>query len=105
MSAFLNARWAPEHNSGEVKGQTFDVACLSWCTVKSRITPVMFKYMGEDKLVYTVENISVKAFYDKNYNGLPSKEYDCSAIVGGFMKDFKLIYFIEESRWVMRIGY
>jgi len=102
-TAFLNAHWTPAEDSGEVKGQTCDIACLSWCTAKSQITPVLFKYMGEDQLVYTVQDINVKARHDRNYNGLPSKEYDCAAVVGGFMKDFKLIYFIEESRWVMRL--
>lgn len=103
MGAFLNARWEPERNNGQVKGQVFEIACLSWCTASHQITPVLFKYVGEDSLVYTVQDITVKSCNDKNYNGLPSKEYDCEAVVGGFKRPFWLIYFILENRWIMRI--
>lgn len=105
MEAFLQSKVNNPAvvDSGEVKGETYEIGCLSWCNAKRKITPVAFKYVGADNLVYTVRDIHVKVVHDKFYCGLPSKEYECEAVVGGFMKQFKLIYFIQESRWVMKI--
>ena len=82
--------------------QDFEVACLSWCTAGHKITPILFKYVGEDNLVYTVRDIKVKSAYDRP-KAYPYKEYICEASIGGFMREFRLLYFTRDSRWLFRI--
>lgn len=36
--------------------QAIKIACMSWCTANREITPILFKYKGEDEMIYTVRD-------------------------------------------------
>ena len=92
-------------NSGEIKGQVtvLDVACLSWFTRSGKVIPITVKYEGDDGQIYEARQIKVKTVTDKFYCGIPTVEYICEAKFSGLMKEFKLIYTLEEHRWTMMV--
>lgn len=90
-------------DSGSVKGQTYAVACKTWFTATGSARPISFKFQGDDGQIQTVDNLTIKYAEDKNYSGIPSREYGCEAIIGGLKHNFRLIFYIEECKWVMAL--
>lgn len=88
-------------DSGVPKGRIYPVACKTWFTATQSVRPLSFKFEGDDEIIQTVNNLTVKYSEDKNYGGIPSKEYGCEAVIGGIRQSFKLIFYLEECRWVM----
>ena len=89
--------------AGVINGYQFEIACSCWFTSDHKSRPVLIKFEGEDGVIYTVKDIEIITTDFKNYSGIPSTEFKCRAIIGGFMHEFKLIFFPTESRWVMVI--
>jgi hypothetical protein len=54
-------------------------------------------------MVQTVRDITILSVEDKNYSGIPSKEFHCEAVVGGLIRQFQLIFYLEACKWVMMI--
>lgn len=90
-------------NSGEIRGKMYPIACKVWFTASCSLRPLSFKFEGDDGTIQTVSNISVKCSEEKNYSGIPSKEFVCESIIGGLLQEFKLIFFSEDCKWVMVI--
>ena len=88
-------------DAGVINGKQFEVACDCWFTSKCTSRPMLIKFEGEDGEIQTVKNIQVIVSEDKNYSGIPSKEYHCKAVIGGIMQEFKLMFFPIECRWMM----
>ncbi|MFR5733152.1 MAG: hypothetical protein ACLUD2_15540 [Clostridium sp.] len=40
---------------------------------------------------------------DKNYSGIPSREYGCEAVIGGLIREFKLIFIWKHANRVMLV--
>lgn len=93
----------PEIDSGLPKGKMYHIACKTWFTANGSPRPLSFKFEGDDGLLQTVREVTVKYSEDKNYSGIPSKEYGCEAVIGGFVREFKLIFYCEACKWVMLI--
>lgn len=87
--------------SKEVKGRQIDIACKTWFTSTGSPRPLSFKYEGDDGMLQSVAVAEIISSEDKNYAGIPSKEYRCRAIIGGLLHEFKLIFYMEACRWVM----
>lgn len=79
----------------------YHIACKTWFTATQSVRPLSFKFEGDDGLIQTVNNLTVKYSEDKNYGGIPSKEYGCEAVIGGIRQDFLLIFYMEACKWVM----
>ncbi|MDR1707443.1 MAG: hypothetical protein LBR46_05515 [Prevotella sp.] len=92
-----------EIDSGEIRGKMYHAACKVWFTSSCSPRPLSIKFEGDDGVIQTVTNINVKSNEDKNYSGIASKEFVCESIVGGLLREFKLIFFIESCKWVMII--
>lgn len=103
MSAFGIGTNVKDIDNGILKGQIYKIACKAWFTANCSPRPLSFKFEGDDGLIQTVSNLNIKCTEDKNYNGIPSKEYNCEAIIGGIRHDFRLVFFIEACKWVMVI--
>ena len=88
-------------NSGAVKGRQIDIACKTWFTSTGSPRPLSFKYEGDDGALQCVAVAEIISSEDKNYAGIPSKEYQCRAIIGGLLHEFRLIFYMESCRWVM----
>ena len=65
--------------------------------------PRYFKFEDDAGEVQTVKDILVKYTEEKNYSGIPSREYGCEAVIGGLIREFKLIFFLEACKWVMLV--
>ncbi|WP_367567190.1 hypothetical protein [Lacrimispora sp.] len=103
MGAFGIGTNVNEIDSGEIRGKMYHIACKAWFTASSVTKPLSFKFEGDDGIIQTVSDIAIKYTDDKNYNGIPSKEFCCEAIIGGILHDFKLIFYMESCKWVMVI--
>lgn len=88
-------------DSGMLSGRVYPIACKSWCTSKGDIKPLYFKFEGDDGELQTVKYLKVNYTEDKNYSGIPSKEFDCTVFIGGLKRDVKLIFYCESTTWVM----
>ena len=101
MSAFGIGTNVREVDSGEVRGRQIEIACKTWFTSTGWPRPLSFKYEGDDGMIQSVAVAEIVSSEDKNYSGIPSKEYKCRAIIGGLLHEFKLVFYLESCRWVM----
>ena len=62
----------------------------------------MFKYKGEDEMIYTVRDIRVKKMIEKP-EGFQYNEYICEVPIGEFMSGFRLWHIPKESRGLLVI--
>ena len=93
----------PEADSGIPHGKMYQIACHAWFTSAGSPMPISFKFQGDDGEILRVADIKIQYREDKNYAGLPSKEYGCEAIIGGLIREFRLIYYLDACTWVMMI--
>ena len=96
--AFLETYKQPEQGSGEIRGTQREVACSLWFPSGGAPYPVWFKFKDDNGDIQTVRDICIEYVEDKNYSGIPLKEYGCKAIVGGLLRDFKLIFYPENCK-------
>ena len=97
------AQLPPEKDSGEIRGKQYHIACLTWFTADGTPKPLKFKFMGDDGTIQAVNEIKVNYSEEKYYSGIPSKEYSCEAVIGGLLRYFKLVFYMEASQWVMLV--
>ncbi len=90
-------------DSGEVRGKMYHIACLSWTTSDGRMTPVTFKFEDDNGDIQTVRDIRIRSSEEKHYSGIASWEYACEAIIGGLVREFQIICYLEATKWVMVI--
>ena len=90
-------------DSGIPKGNMYHIACSAWFTSTGQTMPRYFKFEDDAGEVQTVKDILVKYTEEKNYSGIPSREYGCEAVIGGLIREFKLIFFLEACKWVMLV--
>ena len=62
-----------------------------------------FKFEDDSGELRTVRDLTVKYTEEKNYSGIPSREFVCESIIGGFLREFRLIFYCESCLWVMLI--
>lgn len=102
---FSEASKVPEDpDSGMLpSGKMYHIACKSWSTSEGKVMPLSFKFEGDDGSMILVSNIQTHYCEDKNFSGIPSKEFGCEAIIAGLIRNFKLILYCEACKWVMLV--
>ena len=50
-----------------------------------------------------VKHLTVKWSEDRNYSGIPSKEFLCEAVIGGFLREFRMIFDTGSCEWKLVI--
>ena len=90
-------------DNGELHGKTYKAACDIWVTSEGRILPKYLKFEGDDGIIQSVKDITLKYVENKNYSGIPTKECNCVGIIGGIRQDFKLIFSLETCKFTMVI--
>lgn len=101
MSAFGIGTNEKRTDGGAVRGRQIMIACKTWFTSTGTLLPLSFKYEGDDGMLQHVVISEIVSSEDKNYSGIPSKEYCCRAMIGGLLHEFRLIFYVEACRWVM----
>lgn len=84
-------------------GSRIEVSCLCWFYGDSESLPVMVKFRGPEEEIFTWRNIRVRFTDRKLYAGVLQIIYDCTAIVDGLERLFKLQYYPGMSKWYMKI--
>lgn len=92
-----------KRDSGEARGKTYNIACKAWFPANRDPYPLSFKFEGDDGVLVTVSEVTIKHTEEKIYYGEKSLEYRCDVIVGGIRKDIKIIYYVMNCKWVMVI--
>lgn len=101
MAAFgIGTNTAPPE-AGPIRGRQIPIACKAWFTSGGSARPLSFKFQGDDGLLQTVGDVAVDYSEEKNYDGIPSREYGCRAVIGGLIHEFKLVFYPERCQWVM----
>ena len=99
---FAEASKVPDEiDSGIPNGTQYQIACKSWFTSTGELRPLSFKFEGDDGTMIYVSNLNILYSEDKNYSGIPSKEFSCQAVVAGLLRNFKLIFYTSTYRWIM----
>ena len=104
MPGFADAtKYGIKVDSGIPRGTMYPIACSTWFTATGKAMPQYFKFEDDNGDIQTVRDILVKYTEDKNYSGIPSREYGCEAVIGGLIREFKLIFYLEACKWVMLV--
>ncbi len=104
MAGFAQAsKVPPEADSGSPQGKLYHIACKTWFTAGGAAMPLSFKFEDDSGELRTVRDLTVKYTEEKNYSGIPSREFVCESIIGGFLREFRLIFYCESCLWVMLI--
>lgn len=90
-------------DSGIPTGKMYRIACKAWFTSTGSPIPLSYKFEGDDGEMQIVKDVRVNYVEDKNYSGIPSKEYGCTVTLGGVSLDIKLIFYCESCIWVMMV--
>ena len=93
----------PDAEQDAPKGKMYHIACMTWFTASGSLRPISFKFEDENKEIQSVGDIFIQYSEDRNYSGLPSKEFGCRAVIGGLNQEFRLIYYLDACKWVMMI--
>lgn len=101
MSAFGIGTNTEPADAGNVRGRQINVACECWFSRSGVTKPLLVKYEDEEGTIHTLRNIRVLYQEAKNYGGIPSMEYRCQAVLHQILCEFALIFYMEESRWVL----
>ncbi|MCI8512099.1 MAG: hypothetical protein HFE83_08905 [Lachnospiraceae bacterium] len=75
------------------------IACSAWFPANGKPFPRLFKFKDDNGEIQTVKNISVHRIETKNQLSCPVNEYDCRAIIGGLMREFKIVYRLKSAEW------
>ncbi|MDU6264205.1 MAG: hypothetical protein E6600_06840 [Anaerocolumna aminovalerica] len=101
MSAFGIGTNTQSTNDGEIHGTQMEIACACWFTSQRKPTPYLIKFIDENGEIQTVREIKVIYMEPKNYSGIPSLEYTCEMVINEIRHNIKLIFFMQECRWIM----
>ncbi len=97
------ARLPAEAEQDIPQGKMYHIACKAWFTASGSPRPLSFKFQGDDGQMIYVTDMTIHYSEDRNYSGLPSKEYGCEAVIGGLSRRFRLIYYLDACKWIMMI--
>ncbi|MCD8083928.1 MAG: hypothetical protein LUE86_10570 [Clostridiales bacterium] len=104
MAGFADASKLPaEAESNIPKGKLYHIACKTWFTSTGAAMPLSFKFEDDIGEIQMVRDITVRYAEEKNFSGIPSREYGCEAVIGGMVREFRLIFYCETCLWVMLI--
>ena len=85
-------------DEGKIKGKQEPVACGTWCTSKGKILVKLMKYKNKNGEIMTISPIHVLSYSKKNYCGIPTQEFECEAVIDGYLKRFRLNYDPERDQ-------
>ena len=105
MAGFFaaSADMMPHQDGSEVHGRMYHIAYKAWFTAGGVPMPLSFKFEGDDGELQYISHLKVNYAEDRCYSGIASKEYGCEACIGGILREFKLLFYMEACKWVMVI--
>ncbi len=101
MSAFGIGTNTQRTDAGKIRGMQRDIACACWFAGQKKPVPYLIKFVDENGEIQTVNEIKVNSAEQKNYSGIPSMEYNCDIVVNEIRHNVKLIFLMEECKWIM----
>lgn len=85
--------------AGIIQGKQQEIACDCWFTSQGQITPRFVKYQDAEGFIHKIYDIQVHTRGKKNFCGINTMEFECSAINNGFEYRFRLLYQTKECKW------
>lgn len=93
------------YESKDAKGtrrrRQMDVACDCWFTSRGETMPRALKFPDENGELVMIREIRVETSEKKYYCGVPAVEYACRIAFRGREMPVRLVFYLEECRWVM----
>lgn len=96
---FALERQTEEMQEHRVKGTYLKAAVSCWFTSQGKSMPQLVKYEDEDGMIQCIKNIHLIKTEEKHYAGIRMRRYDCSAEDHGIIKNFILLYHVEDGTW------
>lgn len=87
-----------------IRKRQVDVACECWFTIRGDTIPLAVKFPDEQGEYVTIKDVQVDCAEKKYYCGVPAMEYQCRLMFRGRSLPARLIFYLEECRWVMEPG-
>lgn len=85
------------------RGRQVDVACDCWFTSRGETMPLALKFPDETGELVMIKRIQIDCTEKKYYCGIPAVEYNCRIPYKGREMPVRLIFYLEECRWVMEV--
>lgn len=86
------------------RNRQMDVACECWFTSRGDTIPLAIKFPDEHGEYVMIKDVQVDCAEKKYYCGVPAVEYQCRIPLNGRIMSARLIFYLEECRWVMELG-
>ena len=83
------------------KRRQMEVACDCWFTSRGETMPRALKFPDENGELVMIREIRVDCAEKKYYCGVPAVEYQCRIQLKGIEIPVRLVFYLEECRWVM----
>lgn len=83
----------------EISGRQRDAAVDCWFTSTGRLIPRLVKFETDTGARLTVRDIHVVKDEKKNYAGIYAWKFWCKTIDDSIIKEFVLVYRLEECTW------
>ena len=74
-----------------------EVACLCWFPTKGQPIPISFKFKDEEGDIHSVKDIDILGIT----NVMQGKEFRCEAIFDDRKRNFELMFFTSDCRWIL----
>lgn len=85
------------------RNRQMDVACECWFTSRGDTIPLAVKFPDEYGEYVMIKDVQVDCAKKKYYCGVPAVEYRCRLPLNGRITPVRLIFYLEECRWVMEL--
>lgn len=99
--AFGTETYTERPDAGKLPGKKQNLAVDCWFTSKGKTIPRMFKYQDEEGILHSVSGLRILCQEEKYYCGVPTLEYLCEVIQDQYRTQVKLIFLLEEHRWML----
>lgn len=86
---------------GQPAGERYPAAVKSWFTTTGSITPLSFKFKGEDGVMQYISHVEILESRERSPAGIPSLDYSCRSLLGGLYIYYHLLYYPGICKWVM----
>ena len=86
-------------DAGVLRERQEAVACGIWFTSTGVMMPKLLKYQDSRGVIKSLTDIRVITSEKKHYCGIPTAEYVCEGSLEGYVRRFRLIYYMEKNEW------
>jgi len=82
-----------------IDGVQHDAAVDCWFTATGETIPRLVKVKGAEEEIITIKDIQTFKVEQKFYGGTHCRKHWCRAEMNGIVKEFLLLFYVDECKW------